>query len=73
MILSIDIVVSDIAEGEKATYDYRLFNDVGEWRSSTSGATRPAVRLSGASTIYLKSLKSWDVKISSAMESINVV
>ena len=41
MILAIDIVVSDIAEGEKATYDYRLFNDVGEWRSSTSAATRP--------------------------------
>lgn len=30
MILAIDIVVSDIAEGEKATYDYRLFKDVGE-------------------------------------------
>ena len=30
MILAIDIVVSDIAEGEKATYDYRLFNDVEE-------------------------------------------
>lgn len=39
--MAIDIVVSDIEEGEKATYDYRLFNDVGEWRSSTSAATRP--------------------------------